>query len=62
MDFNAQLAETLGLEEQQAQALATTLTSSVQNAVAEKAPEEATQIGCATHCGGFAGAPSGMES
>ena len=62
MDFIAQLTETLGLEEKQAQALATTLISSVQNAVAEEAPEEAAQIGRATHGGGFLGAPSGTVS
>lgn len=62
MDFIAQLAETLGLEEQQAQALAGTLISGMQNAVAEEDPEEGAPIGSATHGSGFLGTPSGMVS
>jgi hypothetical protein len=62
MDFIAQLAETLGLEEKQAQALPATLISGMQKTVAEEDPEEAAQIRSATHGGGFLGAPSGTVS
>ncbi len=62
MDFIAQLTETLGLEEQQAQALAGTLSSNMQNAVAETVPKEGAPIGNATHVSGFFGTPSGMVS
>ena len=47
MDLIAQLAGTLGLEENQAQALAGTVIGGVQNAVADEDPEKAAQIGSA---------------
>ncbi|MFT5586449.1 MAG: hypothetical protein ACI9VR_004048 [Cognaticolwellia sp.] len=45
MDLIAQLAGTLGLEENQAKALAGTVIGGVQNAVADEDPEKAAQIG-----------------
>ena len=47
MDLIAQLAGTLGLEENQAQALAGTVIGGVQSAVADEDPEKAAQIGSA---------------
>jgi hypothetical protein len=47
MDLIAQLAGTLGLEENQAQALAGTVIGGVQSAVADEDPEKAAAIGSA---------------
>lgn len=45
MDLIGQLAGTLGLEENQAQALAGTVIGGVQNAVADEDPDKAAEIG-----------------
>ena len=49
MDLIAQLAGTLGLEENQAQALAGTVIGGVQSAVADEDPEKAAATVSYTH-------------